>query len=117
MSTASLFRSRKVTSDKLNFDFNTGAETVIRIMPKNRRLIEVGIVLDEVFDDAAAVASIGVQTDNEKFMKEVESKLNTPNEFIVRPAFLDENNQTTIRFYLDAGTSTQGKGTAYINYL
>lgn len=117
MSINRLLRSKKVSTEQVDFTPSYISGSIIRIIPKGRRIAEVRIIVDEAFDDAAAVASVGTQTDNEQFMKEVENDITKIEENIVRPGFLDEANNTTVRLYLSAGTSVQGKATVYIDYV
>jgi len=117
MTTGRLLRSKKTTTEFVDFTHASPANTIIRIMPKGRRLAEVRIIVDEVFDDPTAVASVGTTLDNEQFMKEVENDITKVTEHAVRPGFIDESNNTTVRIFLNAGASTQGKATVYIDYI
>ena len=118
MTAASLKRDRKETVEKLDFDFNTPDNTIIKILPKNRRIRSVSIIYDIDFDDVATVISIGTSTDNNQFIDANENDpTETDGEFNKNSNFFDISNQTTIRFFIAPGTSSQGAGTVYIKYI
>jgi hypothetical protein len=117
MTTGRLLRSQKETVVNTKFDISTVDGSILKILPKNRRVRSVSIIVDEEFDDPTATISIGTMSDNNLIFPSDENDLSDADEYFLHSNYLDESNQTTIRIYINPQTSTLGKGEIIFKYV
>lgn len=94
----------------------TDTEITIKAAKLGDTLLEFEIDIDEAYNGSAPVASIGIDTDHEKYMTEAQSDLTSVGTYVIENTVVLTADEV-IKLYIDPNSSTTGKINATLRFL
>lgn len=93
----------------------TDTEIIVGNLNAGDTLKQFTIDIHITYNSSAPKASLGIDLDHEKYMKETDSDLTTIGEYVIEDN-VELDVDETIKIYIDPDGATQGELTASIDY-